>query len=313
MAFQGHDSEWRLINGDCIPEMHRMAERGEQFDLAVFSPPFASLYTYSDADQDMGNSRDSDDEFLLHHRFFVDALLPVIKPGRNVCVHVQNPTRTKSSHGFMGTWDLRGEMIRQYAAAGFVYYGEVTVDKCPQAQAIRTKAHALMFVSLEKDSNIVRPALADYVLIFKAPGVNDAPIHPVQNGEMTREDWIEWARPIWRGIKETNTLNAALAREEQDERHLCPLQLDLIERCVRLWSNRGEVVFSPFAGIGSEGYVAVALNRRFVGTELKPAYAKRAQFNLADAMRLRDQHDAQGDLFGERGRLSFKAGRAARA
>lgn len=304
-------SEWRLLNADCIPEMHAMAERGEQFDLVVFSPPFASLYTYSNADEDMGNSRDSDDEFLLHHRFFVDALLPVVKPGRNVCVHIQNPTRTKASHGAMGMWDLRGEMIRQYVDAGFNYYGEVTIDKCPQAQAIRTKSHALMFVSLRKDSAIVRPALADYVMIFKAPGQNEVPVKSAENGEISNEDWIAWARPVWRGIKETNTLNAALAREEQDERHLCPLQLDLIERCVKLWSNPGETVFSPFAGIGSEGHVAVSLGRRFVGTELKPAYASRAQFNLDEAIRFREETKAQMDLFsGGGGRVTFQVGGA---
>ena len=304
-------SEWRVINGDCIPEMHDMAERGDAFDLAVFSPPFASLYTYSDADQDMGNSRDSDDEFMLHHRFFVDALLPVIKPGRNVCVHIQNPTRTKSSHGAMDMWDLRGAMIRQYVEAGFIYYGEVTVNKCPQAQAIRTKSHALMFVSLERDASIVRPALADYVMVFKAPGKNDVPVHPVQNGEMSREDWIKWASPIWTGIRETNTLNARLVREDQDERHLCPLQLDLIERCVKLWSNKGETVFSPFAGIGSEGYVSVSIGRQFVGTELKPAYANRAQYNMDEAIRLREAAGAQGDLFGAAMKeITFQAGGA---
>ena len=293
---------WELINGDCVPEMHRLADEGRRFDLAVFSPPFASLYTYSNADADMGNSRDSDDEFLLHHQFFVEALLRVMRPGRNVCVHVQNPTRTKASHGAMAMWDLRGAMIRQYVEAGFLYYGEITVDKCPQAQAIRTKSHALMFVSLERDSMISRPALADYVLVFKVPGDNEVPCHPVQSGEMTREDWIEWARPIWRGVRETNTLNAALARSDQDERHLCPLQLDLIERVVKLWSNRGETVFSPFAGIGSEGYVAVQLGRRFVGTELKPEYARRAQYNLTEAVSVVEHR--QTDLFGH-DRVSF--------
>ncbi|MCR4314184.1 MAG: DNA methyltransferase [Candidatus Uhrbacteria bacterium] len=287
---------WELINGDCIREMHSMAENGRTFDLAVYSPPFASLYTYSNSDSDMGNSRDSDDEFLLHHRFFVDALLPVIKPGRNVCVHIANPTRTKASHGYMGIWDLRGEMIKQYESAGFIYYGEITVDKNPQAQAIRTKAHALMFISLDKDSAIVRPAIADYVMVFKRPGVNEIPIKSAERGEITRDQWIEWASPVWRGIKETNTLNAALARSEQDERHLCPLQLDLIERVVKLWSNPGETVFSPFAGIGSEGYVSVSLGRNFVGTELKPEYANRAQYNLTEAEALKNS--SQADFFG---------------
>lgn len=299
-------SEYEIFNEDCIPTMRRLAEEGRQFDLAVFSPPFASLFTYSNHDADMGNSRDSDDEFLLHHQFFVDALFPLIKPGRRVCVHVQNPTRTKNSHGFMGIWDMRGDMIRQYQKAGFIYYGEVTVDKCPQAQAIRTKSHALMFVNLKKDSAINRPALVDYVMMFVKPGVNLARIDGVDRGEITNEDWIKWARGVWYGIKETNTLNAAIAREDSDERHLCPLQLDLIERCVKLWSNPGETVFSPFTGIGSEGFVSLTFNRRFVGTELKRAYYERAKLNLETAIHDRKAAGAQGDLFGGFVRQTFQ-------
>lgn len=300
--------EYELLHADCIPTMHQMAEAGRQFDLAVFSPPFASLFTYSNADADMGNSRDSDDEFLLHHGFFVRAIRPLIKPGRNCCVHVAQPTRTKNSHGFMGLWDMRGAMIKQYTEAGFIYYGDITIDKCPQAQAIRTKSHALMFVSLEKDSAIVRPALVDYLMLFKAPGVNEVPIRPVQNGEMTREDWICWARGVWYGIKETNTLNVALAREQEDERHLCPLQLDLIERCVKLWSNPRETVFSPFAGIGSEGHVALALGRKFTGTELKRAYYERALINLDAGIQLRVDTGRQGTLFGDPAKITFQVG-----
>lgn len=303
-------NEYELLNEDCITAMRRMADEGRQFDLATYSPPFASLFTYSNHDADMGNSRDSDDEFLLHHQFFVDALFPLIKPGRRVCVHVQNPTRTKNSHGFMGIWDMRGDMIRQYQKAGFIYYGEVTVDKCPQAQAIRTKSHALMFVNLKKDSAINRPALVDYVMMFVKPGVNLTRIDGVDRGEITNDDWIRWARGVWYGIKETNTLNAALAREESDERHLCPLQLDLIERCVKLWSNPGETVFSPFAGIGSEGFVSLSFNRKFVGTELKRAYYERAKLNLETAIRDRKAAGSQGDLFGGFVRTTFQVNSA---
>jgi len=299
-------SEYELFNEDCVTAMRRLAEEGRQFDLAVYSPPFASLFTYSNHDADMGNSRDSDDEFLLHHQFFVNALFPLIKPGRRVCVHVQNPTRTKNSHGFMGIWDMRGDMIRQYQQAGFIYYGEVTVDKCPQAQAIRTKSHALMFVNLKKDSAINRPALVDYVMMFVKPGVNLTRIDGVDRGEITNEDWIRWARGVWYSIKETNTLNAALAREDSDERHLCPLQLDLIERCVKLWSNPGETVFSPFTGIGSEGFVSLTFRRKFVGTELKRAYYERAKLNLDTAIRDREAAGSQGDFFGSAVRQTFQ-------
>lgn len=180
--------------------------------------------------------------------------------------------------------DFRGEVIAAHIAAGWIYHGEATVDKDPQAQAIRTKSVSLMFVTLERDSAVVRPALADYLLIFRKPGDNDEAVTP----ECTREEWIEWARPVWLGIKETRTLNAAAGRDELDERHICPLQLDFIERCVRLYSNRGDLVLSPFAGIGSEGYVAVGRHRRFVGCELKPSYWQTAVQNIERAVTERD-------------------------
>ena len=176
----------------------------------------------------------------------------------------------------MGMTDFRGDVIRAYTEAGWIYYGEACVNKDPQAQAIRTKSHALMFVTKERDSAALRPALADYLLIFKKPGDNATPI----KGDVTNDEWIEWAQPVWWNIRETNTLNARVARDDADERHICPLQLDFIERCVRLWSNRGEMVLSPFAGIGSEVYVAVKNGRRGVGIELKPSYWRTAVDNL---------------------------------
>ena len=154
------------------------------------------------------------------------------------------------------------------------------IDKDPQAQAIRTKAKSLMFVTLNKDSAALRPALADYVLVFKKPGDNENPVTPVEAGEMTNNTWIEWARPIWYNIRETNTLNVRVARTEKDERHICPLQLETIERCVKLWSNPGDLILDPFAGIGSTGYVAIENGREFVGIELKPEYFAVAVNNL---------------------------------
>jgi hypothetical protein len=167
-------------------------------------------------------------------------------------------------------------VIAAFQAEAWVLHGEVTIDKDPQAQAIRTKAQALMFQTLNRDSASSRPALADYLLVFRAPGDNAVPIKP----DCDNETWIEWARPVWYSIRETDTLNTAAAREDADERHICPLQLPLIERCVRLWSNPGELVFSPFAGIGSEGYVAIQHGREFVGIELKRSYWKTAVGNL---------------------------------
>jgi DNA modification methylase len=291
---------WRLMLGDSC---ERLAEIGDDsIDLAVYSPPFASLYTYSPSIRDLGNSS-SRAEFFTHYGFIIGEMLRVTRPGRINAVHVQQITTTKSMHGIVGLTDFRGEVIRAYQDAGWIYHGEVTIDKDPQAQAIRTKAQALMFNQLHRDSSKTRPALADYLLMFRKPGDNAVPIV----GDVDNESWIEWARPIWRGtddeasmdameseglavpascwygIRESNTLNVAAGRDSADERHICPLQLDLIERCVRLWSNTGERVLSPFAGIGSEGYVAVKLGREFTGFELKPSYFNAAVTNLRHA------------------------------
>lgn len=247
-------------------------------DLSVYSPPFSSLYTYSPSERDLGNSS-NDDEFFEHYTYILAELLRVTKPGRNSCVHVQQVTMSKANYGYVGMSDFRGEVIRAHQRAGWIFYGEVTVDKDPQAQAIRTKAHCLMFQTLRRDSAANRPALADYLLLFKKPGDNAVAISP----DVTNEEWIEWAHPIWWGIRESHTLQYQSAKDDPDERHICPLQLGFIERCVRLWSNPGETVLSPFAGIGSEGYVAVQHGRRFVGCELKPSYWQTAVKNLQRA------------------------------
>ena len=257
----------------------RLAELDDNsVDLSVYSPPFASLYTYSPSERDLGNSG-NDDEFFEHYRFIIDEMLRVTKPGRNSCVHVQQVTTSKANHGFVGMRDFRGDVIRAHQAAGWIFYGEVTVNKDPQAQAIRTKAHCLMFQTLRRDSSANRPALADYLLIFKKPGDNAVPISP----DVTNEEWIEWAHPVWWNIRESDTLNYQTAREDEDERHICPLQLSFIERCIRMWSNPDELVLSPFAGIGSEGHQSIKHGRRFVGCELKPSYWRSAVDNLQRA------------------------------
>lgn len=256
---------WRLLLGDSCERLEEVAD--DSVDLSVYSPPFSSLYTYSPSERDLGNSH-SDAEFFEHYTFILTQLLRVTKPGRNSCVHVQQVTMSKANYGYVGMSDFRGEVIRAHQRAGWIFYGEVTVDKDPQAQAIRTKAHALMFVTKNRDSSGTRPGLADYLLLFRKPGDNAVPIKT----DVTNEEWIDWAQPVWMDIRETHTLNGRQAREDADEKHVCPLQLDFIERCVRLWSNPGETVLSPFAGIGSEGYVAVKNGRRFIGCELKPSY-----------------------------------------
>ena len=269
---------WRVIQSDCVKAMGMLP--GNSMDLSVFSPPFLSLYQYSASDADMGNSKDHK-TFFSHFGFMIAELLRITKPGRNACVHVAQVATTLSTHGVIGLTDFRGKTIQAFVDAGWVYHGEVCIDKDPQAQAIRTHTKGLMFVQLKKDASWLRPALADYILVFRKPGENEIPIHP----DITNEDWIEWARPIWYGIRESETLNTSEARNEEDDRHICALQLGTIERCVRLWSNAGEHIFSPFAGIGSEGYEAVRLGRRFTGCELKPLYAKTAAKNLTEAER----------------------------
>lgn len=276
---------WRLLLGDSA---ERLAEvEGGSVALAVFSPPFASLFQYSNSPRDLGNC-DSPESFWQHFDFVSKHLLRVMAPGRNVCVHVANVPALKERDGYIGIMDFRGDTIRHFVGAGFIFHGEVCIDKDPQAQAIRTKAKGLMFVQKNKDSGWSRPALADYILVFRAPGDNAVPIVP----DVSNEEWIEWARPIWYGIRESDTLNTAAGKGADDERHICPLQLGTIERCVRLWSNPGELVLSPFAGIGSEGYESVRLGRRFVGIELKRSYFDAARLNLANAERA-----VLGDLF----------------
>lgn len=293
---------WTLLLGDSC---ERLAEiRTNSVDHAIYSPPFASLYTYSPSARDLGNSADRE-EFFGHYAWIIREMLRVTKPGRSNAVHVQQLATTKATHGVVGLTDFRGEVIRAYVAEGWIYAGEVCIDKDPQAQAIRTKAQALMFVQKNKDSSKSRPALADYLLLFRKPGENAVPVKT----DVTNEEWIEYARPIWRGtddegilagyeedgltvpnscwygIRESNTLNVAAGRESDDERHICPLQLDLIARCIRLWSNPGETVLTPFAGIGSEVVTAVKLGRRGVGIELKPSYWRTAVDNVRKAER----------------------------
>lgn len=273
---QEHGEMWSLYNADSAEALPDIPDKS--IDLAVFSPPFSLLYTYSATDRDLGNSA-TDDQFWTHFGFISRELVRVMKPGRNVCVHVAQIPSQKARDGVIGLKDFRGDTIRHFQTAGFVYHGEVCIDKDPQAQAIRTKSKGLLFNQMRRDAAWSRPALADYILIFRAPGENAVPIHP----DISNDDWISWARPIWYGIRETDTLNVAEGRESEDERHICPLQLGTIERCVRLWSNPGETVLSPFAGIGSEGFVSVKQGRRFVGVELKPSYYRAGVRNLRRA------------------------------
>jgi len=287
-----HGVNWTLMLGDSCERLAELAD--DSVDLSICSPPFASLFTYSPSIRDLGNSA-SRVEFIEHYSYIIGEQLRVTKPGRLACIHVQQLTTTVSTHGYSAMTDFRGEVIRAFQAGGWLFNGEVTIWKDPQAQSIRTRSHALAFQTKNRDSSKTRPALADYMLLFRKPGDNAVPI----KNDVTNDEWIDWASPIWSdvhdgawltddghicpvwwGIKETNTLNTRVAKDSADERHICPLQLGFIERCVRLWSNPGELVLTPFAGIGSELWESVRLGRRAVGIELKPSYWRTAVDNM---------------------------------
>lgn len=269
---QGND--WTLILGDSIAHMDSLPE--DQFDLAVFSPPFANLFTYSSEAGDMGNVK-SDLEYRLQWKFFAERLERVMKPGRIVAVHCAEIIRFAGQHGYRHTYDYPSDLRQGMEDAGFVYCARIAVDKNPQIQAIRTKDQNLLFATLKRDALNSHPQASEAVLVFRKRGEPDV---PVIASDITDQEWIQWAHHVWYGIRETDVLNAALGKEHEDERHICPLQLSLIERCVRLWSNVGETVFSPFAGIGSEGYEALSWGRKFYGVELKRSYFETAQYFL---------------------------------
>jgi DNA modification methylase len=272
---EAHGTNWTFMLGDSAERINEIPENSVH--LSVYSPPFQSLYTYSPSVRDMGNSLDKGD-FFDQYSFIIAGNFRITVSGGIACVHVAQTSTTKTTHGVIGLNDFRGDVIRAYQKEGWIYFGEVTVDKDPQAQAIRTKATALTFATKNRDSSSSRPALADYLLIFKKPGDRSERV----KNDVTNDEWIEWARPIWYGIHETNTLNARIARESDDERHLTPLQLDFIERCIRLYSNPGDTVFTAFGGVSSELYMAVKLGRKALGIELKPSYWRTGCQYLAD-------------------------------
>lgn len=269
-------NEFALYHGDSVEAIKGLPNGS--INYCLFSPPFSSLYTYSNSDRDMGNSK-NDDEFWVHFKFLIDEIFRVIMDGRNVSVHCMNLPSSKQNHGVIGIRDFRGDIIRAFQAAGFIYHSEVTVWKDPVVAMQRTKALGLLWKQIKKDSSMSRQGIPDYVVTFRKPGINPKPISHTPE-EFPVDEWQQLASPCWMDIKQSNTLNRKLAREDEDERHIAPLQLDLIQRCLRLWSNPGDVVLSPFAGIGSEGFVSLQMNRKFVGIELKKSYFDLAVNNL---------------------------------
>ena len=265
--------------GDCVKWSKRMADNS--VDYSVFSPPFADLFVYSNSDHDMGNCKD-DKEFADQLQFLIVELFRVIKPGRNVSFHCMNLPTTKMRQGFIGLRDFRGTLIRAFQDAGFIYHSEVCIWKDPVVAMQRTKALGLLHKTIRENSTMSRMGLPDYVVTMRKPGsCEDRVTH---GDDLPVLMWQKYASPIWDDINQSRTLNKLPARDENDEKHMCPLQLDVIERCIHLWTNKGDLVFSPFTGIGSEGYSAIKMGRRFVGTELKPQYWDLACANIEDAL-----------------------------
>jgi len=297
-----------VYNADCV-EVARELE-ADSVGFIVYSPPFSSLYTYSNDERDMGNAKD-DAEFFRHFGFLIAEMYRVLQPGRLMAVHCMNLPTSKANDGFIGIKDFRGDLIRAFRDAGFIYHSEVCIWKDPVVAMQRTKALGLLHKQIKKDSSLSRQGIADYLVVMRKPGENEARIEgeisyyvgskppagfrPIErsNGSVmwvvdsdsatNIDTWQRYASPVWMDINQTRTLQYQNARDTDDERHIAPLQLDVIERAMQLWSREGDVVFSPFTGIGSEGYVALQMGRKFIGSELKESYFALARRNLDEA------------------------------
>jgi len=271
---------WTMHHGDCVEVVSKMDS--DSVGFSVFSPPFASLYTYSASDRDMGNCR-THSEFYEHFRFLVAELLRVTKPGRLCSFHCMNLPTSKERDGYIGITDFRGELIRIFRDAGWIYHSEVTIWKDPVTAMQRTKALGLLHKQIKKDSCMSRQGIADYLVTMRKPGINPDPVtHTGTGGDMPVEMWQQYASPVWMDINPSDTLQYRSARDDKDERHICPLQLQVIHRALQLWSMPGDTVLSPFAGIGSEGWESIRLGRRFIGFELKASYFNQAAKNLRE-------------------------------
>ena len=271
--------KWTMMMGDSVERMKEIPDNS--LDLTVTSPPFSDLFIYSNSPRDLSNNPNID-EFFKHYEYIIRENLRATKPGRIACVHIQDVKAFKTHDGYRGLKNFPFQIIDAYIKAGWTYRSTVTVWKNPQIAAARNKDSDLLFITLKRDSTKLAPTVPDYLLVFRKPGENEVPVQPYPN-EISEEDWILWAAPVWYGIKEGNVLNTRSAKGQEDEKHICPLQLDFIERCIKLYSNPGEWLFDPFAGIGSTGYEALRWGRKFVGIELKPEYYKVACHNLKNA------------------------------
>lgn len=277
--------EYAAYNGDCVEVLGQIPS--STVDFSIYSPPFASLYTYTDSDRDMGNCRDTA-EFFEHFSFLVKELYRVLKPGRLMSAHCMNLPTSKVRQGYIGLDDFRGDLIRAFQREGFIYHSEVCIWKDPVTAMQRTKAIGLLYKQLKKDSALSRQGIPDYLVTMRKPGVNPDPVTKDPT-DFPVDLWQQYASPVWMDINPSETLQRESAREEKDEKHIAPLQLEVIRRAVRLWTNPGDIVLSPFMGIGSEGYVSLQMHRRFIGAELKESYFAQAIANLNAAIEERDR------------------------
>ncbi len=312
--------KYAIYQGDCVEVIKGIPDNSIHY--SIFSPPFASLYTYTNSERDMGNCK-NEGEFYQHFKFLVEELYRVTKPGRLISFHCMDIPAMKDRDGYIGLKDFPGDLLRIFEKAGFIYHSKVVIWKDPLIEATRTKALGLMHKQVVKDSAMCRQGLPDYLITVRKPGTNDEPIsHPDGFAEYIGEDepnapkkkpsmkdsrkhrfvsmakldpvyshhvWRRYASPVWMDINQSKTLQRESAREDKDEKHICPLQLNVIERALMLWTNPGDTVLSTFMGIGSEGYVAVQLDRKFVGMELKQSYFGQARRNLEIAAQAKEQ------------------------
>ena len=290
---QAFGTGWAIYQGDSCEVLKGMPDNSVHYSIS--SIPFASLYTYSNSDRDMGNSRDYG-EFAEHYQYLGAEWFRITMTGRLVSIHCMNLPSMKERDGVIGVKDFRGDIIRWMQKSGFIYHSEVCIWKCPLVEATRTKALGLMHKQIVKDSAMCRNGLPDYLLTFRKPGENPARIahpdgfigfigedEPVDAEVYSHQVWRRYASPVWTDINQSHTLQKKSARTEKDEKHICPLQLDVIGRAIELWSNPGDTVLDPFDGIGSTGYQAVKMGRRHVGIELKQSYFEQAVANLKTA------------------------------
>lgn len=285
---QASGDNYTVYHGDAVEVLKGIPDAS--IDYSIFSPPFASLYTYSNSPRDMGNVR-NDEEFFEHFAFLIAELRRVMKPGHNVSFHCMLMPTSKERDGYIGLKDFRGDLIRAFQAHGFIYASEVCIWKDPVTSMQRTKALGLLHKTVRTNACMSRQGIPDYLVTMRAPGeMVDKVTH--QPDQYPVDKWQKVASPVWMDIDPSDTLQYRSAREHDDERHICPLQLEVIRRGIDLWTNPGDVVLSPFTGIGSEGFVAVEMGRKFVGAELKQSYFEQAARNLAAA----EQEQTQ-DLF----------------